>query len=144
LAVDRDRGNRAFDIDQNGFHGHFECTPRFSRQGAAHSGGDTFCVRPVPILERPGERRRHEWSGDPHDRRVELVEPISGMRVISAPMPKASTASCTMTRRWVFASEASTAASSQGCSERRSITSTSTPSAASCAAAATHASRMPP
>ena len=58
-------------------------------------------------------------------------KPTSAMRAaISAPTPKASTASCTMTRRCVFASEASTAASSQGCSERRSITSASMPSAA--------------
>lgn len=63
---------------------------------------------------------------------------------ISAPTPNAVTASWATIRRRVFATDASTASSSQGWIERRSITSAAMPAAARDAAAFSAAATLAP
>ena len=87
-------------------------------------------------LQHIRERHRRKFRADPHHRRAKpLVEVlVDGRGDLGAGHRTSCTASWTMIAAPVFSTEASTVATSHGCTERRSITSHRMPSSASLAA----------
>ena len=87
-------------------------------------GGDDL------VLERVGERQRHAGRRDPADRCVEQLEPLVGddRRRPSRPIRPGTGSPRRSASREVFATEASTVATSSGTRQRRSRTSASMPS----------------
>ena len=72
-------------------------------------------------------RARNIGHGEALDRRIQTEEALRGEpAAISAPKPAVRLSSCTIRQRWVFSTEARTAAWSHGESVRRSRSSTST------------------